>query len=103
MMLHLFKLNEQYKQVRRPPAPRRRGSRALLTRCAQVLEFLSNDFNQDRWKKAAVKNAFAALKAQKYEVAVAFFILGERTRRCRRLAQRAQGCCALQATAARTP
>ncbi|KAJ3333967.1 regulator of (H+)-ATPase in vacuolar membrane [Blyttiomyces sp. JEL0837] len=43
-----------------------------------MVKFLPNDFTEDRWQKAAVKNAFALLGKQRYEYAVAFFLLGER-------------------------
>ncbi|KAJ3117018.1 regulator of (H+)-ATPase in vacuolar membrane, partial [Physocladia obscura] len=43
-----------------------------------MLKFLANDFTEERWRKAAVKNAFALLGKQRYEYAVAFFLLAER-------------------------
>ncbi|KAJ3091060.1 regulator of (H+)-ATPase in vacuolar membrane [Quaeritorhiza haematococci] len=43
-----------------------------------MVRFLANDFSQDKWQKAAVKNAFVLLGKQRYEYAVAFFLLGER-------------------------
>ncbi|KAJ3020012.1 UNVERIFIED_CONTAM: hypothetical protein HDU68_010402 [Siphonaria sp. JEL0065] len=43
-----------------------------------MLKFLANDFSEDRWQKAAVKNAFALLGKQRYEYAVAFFLLADR-------------------------
>ena len=42
---------------------------------AQMLKFLSNDFEDERWKNAALKNAFALLGKQRYEYAAAFFLL----------------------------
>ncbi|KAJ3225333.1 regulator of (H+)-ATPase in vacuolar membrane [Clydaea vesicula] len=42
-----------------------------------MIKFLGNDFREEKWKKAALKNAFALLGKQRYEYAVAFFILGE--------------------------
>lgn len=38
--------------------------------------FFSNDFTQERWRKAALKNAYALLGKQRFEHAAAFFILG---------------------------
>ncbi|KAJ3076415.1 regulator of (H+)-ATPase in vacuolar membrane [Podochytrium sp. JEL0797] len=43
-----------------------------------MLKFLANDFSEERWQKAAVKNAFALLGKQRYEYAVAFFLLADR-------------------------
>ncbi|KAJ3413506.1 regulator of (H+)-ATPase in vacuolar membrane [Chytridiales sp. JEL 0842] len=43
-----------------------------------MLKFLSNDFAEDRWQKAAIKNAYALLGKQRYEYAVAFFLLGDK-------------------------
>ncbi|OCF41725.1 hypothetical protein I317_04429 [Kwoniella heveanensis CBS 569] len=42
---------------------------------AMMLKFLANDFELDRWKTAAVKNAYALLSKQRYEYAAAFFML----------------------------
>ncbi|OAJ38977.1 hypothetical protein BDEG_22865 [Batrachochytrium dendrobatidis JEL423] len=42
---------------------------------AAMLRFLANDFNDDRWRQAALKNAFALLGKQRYEYAAAFFLL----------------------------
>nr|XP_019048640.1 WD-repeat protein [Kwoniella bestiolae CBS 10118]OCF27570.1 WD-repeat protein [Kwoniella bestiolae CBS 10118] len=41
-----------------------------------MLKFLANDFEQERWKTAALKNAYALLSKQRYEYAAAFFMLG---------------------------
>ena len=38
--------------------------------------FFANDFTQERWRKAALKNAFALLGKQRFEHAAAFFLLG---------------------------
>lgn len=60
---------------------------------AQMLKFLNNDFNQPRWRTAALKNAFALLSKRRFgawmvqlhvcipltrisEYAAAFFLLG---------------------------
>ncbi|KAI8586289.1 RAVE protein 1 C terminal-domain-containing protein [Geranomyces variabilis] len=45
---------------------------------AAMLRFLANDFEEDRWKAAALKNAFALLGKQRYEYAVAFFLLADK-------------------------
>eukprot|EP00042_Codosiga_hollandica_P058321 m.877288 g.877288 ORF g.877288 m.877288 type:complete len:2495 (-) comp59827_c0_seq4:2423-9907(-) len=39
--------------------------------------FFGNNFDEPRWKEAALKNAFALLTKQKYEEAAAFFLLGD--------------------------
>ena len=38
--------------------------------------FFSNDFTTERWRRAALKNAFALLGKQRFEQAAAFFLLG---------------------------
>ncbi|KAF8167749.1 RAVE protein 1 C terminal-domain-containing protein [Crassisporium funariophilum] len=43
---------------------------------AIMLKFLGNDFNNPRWRTAALKNAFALLSKQRFEYAAAFFLLG---------------------------
>ncbi|KAJ3351017.1 regulator of (H+)-ATPase in vacuolar membrane, partial [Kappamyces sp. JEL0680] len=43
---------------------------------AQMLKFLANSFEEERWQNAALKNAFALLGKQRYEYAAAFFLLG---------------------------
>ncbi|KAI8899669.1 RAVE protein 1 C terminal-domain-containing protein [Globomyces pollinis-pini] len=45
---------------------------------AQMMKFLANDFNEDRWKNAALKNAYALLGKQRYEYSAAFFLLADR-------------------------
>lgn len=57
MLLGLMKTDEKYRQV---------------------YDFLRNDFSQERWRGAAMKNAFRALGQKKLEVACAFFLLGTR-------------------------
>lgn len=37
--------------------------------------FFSHNFNEDRWRKAALKNAFALLGKQRFEQSAAFFLL----------------------------
>ena len=37
--------------------------------------FFKNDFTQDRWRKAALKNAFDLLGRQRFTHAAAFFLL----------------------------
>lgn len=37
--------------------------------------FFSNDFAEERWRKAALKNAYALLGKQRFEHAAAFFLL----------------------------
>ena len=40
-----------------------------------MTDFFNNDFSQDRWRKAALKNAFALLGKQRFDQAAAFFLL----------------------------
>uniref|UniRef100_A0A2A4IWI3 RAVE complex protein Rav1 C-terminal domain-containing protein n=1 Tax=Heliothis virescens TaxID=7102 RepID=A0A2A4IWI3_HELVI len=42
----------------------------------KMTNFFSNDFTEDRWRKAALKNAFVLLGRQRFEHAAAFFLLG---------------------------
>ncbi|KAF9438201.1 regulator of (H+)-ATPase in vacuolar membrane [Entomortierella beljakovae] len=44
----------------------------------KMIAFLANDFDQDRWRTAALKNAFALLGKQRFEYAAAFFLLGNK-------------------------
>lgn len=41
----------------------------------KMTAFFANDFSQDRWRKAALKNAFALLGKQRFDHAAAFFLL----------------------------
>lgn len=41
----------------------------------RMTAFFANNFQEDRWRKAALKNAFALLGKQRFEHAVAFFLL----------------------------
>ncbi|XP_071507110.1 dmX-like protein 2 [Diadema antillarum] len=41
----------------------------------RMTNFFRNDFNKDRWRKAALKNAFQLLGKQRFEHAAAFFLL----------------------------
>ncbi len=41
----------------------------------KMMTFFSNNFSSERWKKAALKNAFALLGMQRFEHAAAFFLL----------------------------
>jgi hypothetical protein len=43
-------------------------------------DFFKNDFTQERWLKAAQKNAFALLGKQRFEHAAAFFLLAGKIR-----------------------
>ncbi|GAA5955789.1 hypothetical protein JCM8115_006854 [Rhodotorula mucilaginosa] len=42
----------------------------------QMLRFLANDFEEQRWRSAALKNAFALMSKQRFLFAAAFFLLG---------------------------
>ncbi|KAF9908205.1 regulator of (H+)-ATPase in vacuolar membrane [Linnemannia zychae] len=45
---------------------------------SKMVTFLANDFDQDRWKTAAQKNAFALLGKQRFAYAAAFFLLADK-------------------------
>ncbi|CAF4557049.1 unnamed protein product [Rotaria sp. Silwood1] len=47
---------------------------------AKMQDFFKNDFTQERWLKAAQKNAFALLGKQRFEHAAAFFLLAGKIR-----------------------
>lgn len=42
----------------------------------KMADFFSNDFKTDRWRQAALKNAFALLGKRRYFDAIAFFLIG---------------------------
>lgn len=42
----------------------------------KMTTFFANNFGEERWRKAALKNAFALLGKQRFEHAAAFFLLG---------------------------
>jgi hypothetical protein len=42
----------------------------------RMTDFFGNNFTEDRWKTAALKNAFALLGKQRFTEAVGFFLLG---------------------------
>ena len=41
----------------------------------RMTQFFSNNFTEERWRKAALKNAYALLGKQRFDHAVAFFLL----------------------------
>ena len=41
----------------------------------RLMQFFSNNFSEDRWHKASLKNAFALLTKQRFEESAAFFLL----------------------------
>ncbi|KAF9213257.1 regulator of (H+)-ATPase in vacuolar membrane [Podila verticillata] len=45
---------------------------------SKMVTFLANDFDLDRWRTAALKNAFALLGKQRFAYAAAFFLLGNK-------------------------
>lgn len=45
---------------------------------SRMMQFFGQNFTQTRWKKAALKNAYALLSKQRYEHAAAFFLLGDK-------------------------
>ncbi|OCU02216.1 dmX-like protein 1 isoform X4 [Xenopus laevis] len=42
---------------------------------AKMTQFFGNNFNEERWRKAALKNAFSLLGKQRFEHSAAFFLL----------------------------
>lgn len=42
----------------------------------KISEFLGHDFAEERWKKAALRNAYQLLSQKKYVLAAAFYLLG---------------------------
>ncbi|KAF0734348.1 hypothetical protein Ae201684_008950 [Aphanomyces euteiches] len=42
----------------------------------KIAELLANDFTEERWKSAAIKNAFVLKSKQRYALAATFFLLG---------------------------
>lgn len=42
---------------------------------SKMTEFFSNNFSEERWRKAALKNAYVLLGKLRLEHAVAFFLL----------------------------
>ena len=42
----------------------------------KMSQFFKNNFTEERWRKAALKNAFVLLGKQKFHHAAAFFLLG---------------------------
>lgn len=40
-----------------------------------MTQFFGNNFTEDRWRKAALKNAFSLLGKQRFEHSAAFFLL----------------------------
>ena len=47
-----------------------------MKREEKFYNFFMNDFSTDRWKSAALKNAYALMKQHKYELAAAFLLIG---------------------------
>lgn len=48
----------------------------------KVLKFLGNNFSEERWRSAALKNAFVLLGKHRYMDAAYFFLLGGRVKDC---------------------
>ncbi|PWN37209.1 uncharacterized protein FA14DRAFT_176508 [Meira miltonrushii] len=44
---------------------------------SKMMQFLKNDFSEPRWRTAAKKNAFALLSQRRFQMAAAFFLLGD--------------------------
>jgi len=42
----------------------------------KIYNFLNHNFNEEKWKKASAKNAFALLSQKKLSLSIAFFLLG---------------------------
>lgn len=47
---------------------------------SQVVEFLSRNFEEPRWRAAAEKNAYRLVQQRRYHLAAAFFILAKKFR-----------------------
>ncbi|KAH3666401.1 hypothetical protein WICMUC_005669 [Wickerhamomyces mucosus] len=43
----------------------------------KMINFLSNNFKEERWRKAAIKNAYALLSKHRYMDSAGFFLLGD--------------------------
>lgn len=43
----------------------------------RMYDFFREDFTQPKWKRAALKNAFALMSKQRFHHAAAFFLLGD--------------------------
>ncbi|GAV54396.1 hypothetical protein ZYGR_0AL01280 [Zygosaccharomyces rouxii] len=48
----------------------------------KMMKFLSNDFSEARWKRAALKNAFVLLSKHRYMDAACFFLLADCLKDC---------------------
>lgn len=42
-----------------------------------MASFFGNNFSEERWRKAALKNAYSLLSKQRFQHAVAFFLLAD--------------------------
>lgn len=56
--------------------------RSLGTEKQKMITFLSNDFKTERWKSAALKNAYVLMSKKDYIMAAAFFLLGDSLKDC---------------------
>ncbi|DAZ99444.1 TPA: hypothetical protein N0F65_004077 [Lagenidium giganteum] len=56
---------------------------------SRIYELLSNDFSDERWKNAAIKNAYVLKAKQRFELSAAFFLLGGRVQEAVALAEHA--------------
>ena len=43
----------------------------------KMVTFLSNDFKTDKWRTAAIKNAYVLMSKKDYLMSAAFFMLGD--------------------------
>lgn len=50
--------------------------RSMGTEKQKMITFLSNDFKTDRWRQAAINNAYKLVSLKDYIMATAFFMLG---------------------------
>ncbi|ODV60832.1 Rav1p ASCRUDRAFT_35547 [Ascoidea rubescens DSM 1968] len=48
----------------------------------KTIKLLNNNFNDPKWKKVAIKNAFALLSKHRYYYAACFFLLGDSLKDC---------------------
>ncbi|KAF0720785.1 Aste57867_64 [Aphanomyces stellatus] len=66
-----------------------------LAKESKIAELLVNDFSEDRWKAAAIKNAFVLKSKQRYTLAATFFLLGGKVYEAASIAESADPSCVL--------
>lgn len=56
---------------------------------SRISDMLSNDFSDQRWKNAAIKNAYVLKAKRRYELSTAFFLLGGKVQEAMSVAEHA--------------